>query len=154
MNTKKFFSIITVVLNAKNDLQVTIDSLKKQTYKNFEYIVIDGGSSDGGLEIIRNNLDIIDKWQSQKDSGIYDAMNKGFDLCDGQFIGILNAGDTYTREGLEIIHNYLTKNPKLDFIFGTVKKKIIKHGYRKYRIFWNFDFSTSHSSGLDRKSVV
>jgi glycosyltransferase involved in cell wall biosynthesis len=145
---KKFFSIITVVLNAKNDLQVTIDSLKKQTFKNFEYIVIDGGSTDGSLNIIKNNLDIIHKWQSQEDTGIYDAMNKGIDLCDGQYIGILNAGDTYTKEGLEIIYNYLIRNPKLNFIFGTVMKKIIKHGYQKYRIFWNFDFSTSHSSGF------
>jgi len=152
--SKKLFSIITVVLNAKDDLQATIDSLKKQTFQNFEYIIIDGGSTDGTLDIIKNNLDIIDKWQSQKDSGIYDAMNKGINLCEGQYIGMLNAGDTYTNHGLEIIHNYLTNNPNLNFIFGTVMKKIIKHGYRKYRILWNFDFSTSHSSGffIEKKS--
>jgi len=145
---QQFFSIVTVVLNAKKDLQVTIDSLRKQTYKNFEYIVIDGGSSDGTLEIIKNNMDVINKWKSENDFGIYDAMNNGIDLCDGQYIGILNAGDTYTSQGLEIIHKYLSNNPNLNFIFGTVMKKIIKHGYRKYRIFWNFDFSTSHSSGF------
>jgi glycosyltransferase involved in cell wall biosynthesis len=152
--SKKLFSIITVVLNAKDDLQATIDSLKKQTFRNFEYIIIDGGSTDGTLDIIKNNLGIIDKWQSQNDFGIYDAMNKGINLCEGQYIGMLNAGDTYTKHGLEIIHNYLTNNPNLNFIFGTVMKKIIKHGFRKYRILWNFDFSTSHSSGffIEKKS--
>jgi glycosyltransferase involved in cell wall biosynthesis len=152
--SKKLFSIITVVLNAKDDLQNTLDSLKKQTYRNFEYIIIDGGSTDGTLDIIKNNLGIIDKWQSQSDFGIYDAMNKGINLCEGQYIGMLNAGDTYTKPGLEIIHNYLNNNPNLNFIFGTVMKKIIKHGYRQYRILWNFDFSTSHSSGffIEKKS--
>ena len=144
---KKKFSIITVVLNAKQDLIETIKSLRDQKFKNFEYIVIDGGSTDGTLEIIKQNLDIIDKWKSEKDSGIYDAMNKGIDLCQGNFIGMLNAGDKYTSNGLTIINDYL-KNYDVDFIFGTVMKKVLRYGYKKYRIYWNFDFSSSHSSGF------
>ena len=144
---KKKFSIITVVLNAKQDLIETIKSLRDQKFKNFEYIVIDGGSTDGTLEIIKQNLDIIDKWNSEKDSGIYDAMNKGIDLCQGNFIGMLNAGDKYTSNGLTIINDYL-KNYDVDFIFGTVMKKVLRYGYKKYRIYWNFDFSSSHSSGF------
>ena len=68
---KKIFSIITVVFNAKKDLIETIESLRSQDFKNFEYIVIDGGSTDGTLEVIKKNLDIIDKWKSEKDAGIY-----------------------------------------------------------------------------------
>lgn len=144
---KKFFSIITVVLNAKDDLLDTIRSLRKQNFKDFEYIVIDGGSTDGTLEVINDNLDIINKWKSEKDFGIYDAMNKGIKLCEGHYLGMLNAGDRYTPEGLNIIHKYLNSS-NYAFIFGTVMKKILRSGFRKYRILWNFDFSTSHSSGF------
>lgn len=150
---KKFFSIITVVLNARNDLLETIKSLRKQNFTNFEYIVIDGGSTDGTLEVINDNLDIINKWKSEKDFGIYDAMNKGLKLCEGYYLGMLNAGDKYTPEGLNIVHRYLVSS-NYDFIFGTVMKKILRHGFRKYRILWNFDFSTSHSSGFFIKNEV
>ena len=104
---KKFFSIITVTLNSKLDLIKTINSLKNQKFKNFEYIVIDGNSNDGTKEIINDNLDIIDKWISEKDLGIYDAMNKGIKLSEGKYIGMLNAGDKYSFEGLDIIQKYL-----------------------------------------------
>ena len=144
---EKTFSIITVVFNAKNDLIDTIKSLRQQNYKNFEYIIIDGGSTDGTLEVINNNLDIIDKWKSEKDSGIYDAMNKGISLCEGRYIGMLNAGDKYVQNGLELINNYLI-DTDFDFIFGSVMKKALRYGYRKYRIYWNFDFASSHSSGF------
>ena len=92
---KKFFSIITVVLNAKIDLLSTINSLKEQDYKNFEYIVIDGGSTDGTLKVINNNLDNINKWKCEKDHGIYDAMNKGLKLVNDKnsIVSFLNAGD-------------------------------------------------------------
>jgi glycosyltransferase involved in cell wall biosynthesis len=144
---KNFFSIITVVLNAKKDLSETISSLRQQKFKNFEYIVIDGDSIDGTKELIQENRDIITLWQSEKDHGIYDAMNKGIKLSSGKYIGMLNAGDKYTPDALEIINKYL-KNNNLDFIFGTVMKKILKYGYQKKRINWNFDFYSSHSSGF------
>ena len=150
---KKKFSIITVVLDAKEDLIETIESLRKQNHKNFEYIVIDGGSTDGTIEVINKNLDIIDKWISEKDSGIYNAMNKGIDLCEGNYIGMLNAGDKYMPNALSIINGYLDNN-NLDFIFGSVMKKILRYGFRKYRIYWNFDFSTSHSSGFFIKDTA
>jgi len=145
--TKKFFSIITVVLNSKDNLSETINSIRLQKFKDFEYIVIDGGSSDGTLDVIQKNLDIISYHKSEKDKGIYDAINKGLDFCKGEYIGILNSGDKYTSEGLEIINNYLI-NKNYDFIFGSVMKKVLRHGYRKKRIFWNFDFYSSHSSGF------
>lgn len=144
---KIFFSIITVVHNAKFDLIETIKSLKEQKFRNFEYIVIDGNSGDGTKEIIKKNLDVITHYISEKDLGIYDAMNKGLKISNGEYIGFLNAGDKYTANGLEIIYKYLN-NTKFDFIFGSVMKKKLRHGYRKYRIFWNFNFYSSHSSGF------
>ena len=149
--SKKFFSIITVVLNSKNNLNETINCLRQQSFKDFEYIVIDGGSTDGTLDIINNNLDIISFHKSEKDKGIYDAINKGLKFCNGKYIGILNAGDKYTLNGLEIINKYLVNN-NFDFIFGSVMKKVLRYGYRKNRIFWNFDFYSSHSSGFFIKS--
>lgn len=144
---EKKFSIITVVLNDKEGLKETINSLREQSYKNFEYIVIDGDSTDGTKEIINKNLDLINKWKSEKDLGIYDAMNKGIELCNGNYIGMLNAGDKYKPNGLSLINSYLESN-NVEFIFGSVMKKILRHGFRKYRIYWNFDFATSHSSGF------
>ena len=145
--SEKFFSIITVVLNSRDNLNDTINGLRNQTFKDFEYIVIDGGSSDGTLDIIKKNLDIINFYKSEKDEGIYDAINKGLKLCNGNYIGILNAGDKYTNNGLEIINKYLLKE-NFDFIFGSVMKKVLRYGYKKNRIFWNFDFYSSHSSGF------
>jgi len=141
------------VLNAKDDLAKTIISLKNQYYKNFEYIVIDGGSTDGTVDVIKNNQEIINYWYSNLDHGIYDAMNKGIEQANGKYIGILNAGDQYSKEGLEIINKYLEKDDDLDFIFGSVLKKNLRWGYRKFRIFWNFDFYSSHSSGFFIKRI-
>jgi hypothetical protein len=74
-------------------------------------------------------------------------MNKGLKISNGEYIGFLNAGDKYTVNGLEIIYKYLNHS-NFDFIFGSVMKKKLRYGYRKYRIFWNFDFYSSHSSGF------
>ena len=75
-----FFSIITVVLNAREDLANTIQSLKEQSFKKFEYIVIDGNSTDGSKELIEKNKDFISKYLIENDNGIYDAMNKGLKI--------------------------------------------------------------------------
>jgi len=77
MTGKPLITVITVVLNRRDDLETTIRSVLDQTYDNIEYIVIDGGSSDGTLEVIRKYSRDIDRWVSEPDSGIYDAMNKG-----------------------------------------------------------------------------
>ena len=86
-NKKILFSIITVCLNQKK-IQNNIKSLQNQTYKNFEHIIIDGGSKDETLDIIKKNSKSIDFWISQKDKGIYDAMNKGIKKAKGKIIGI------------------------------------------------------------------
>ena len=86
-------SIITVTKNSEKFLQDNIDSLKNQSYQNFEHIMIDGASTDKTLEIIKNNSHRIAKWVSEPDKGLYYAMNKGLKLCSGDIIGILNSDD-------------------------------------------------------------
>lgn len=86
-------SIITVNLNNKDGLQKTIDSIVSQTNKNFEWIVIDGGSTDGSKEFIEDNKNHITYWVSEPDKGIYDAMNKGIAKSSGDYLLFINSGD-------------------------------------------------------------
>jgi glycosyltransferase involved in cell wall biosynthesis len=87
------FSIITVVFNDRKNIEKTVTSVINQTYKNIEYIVIDGGSTDGTIDIIRRHEKFISYWVSEPDKGIYDAMNKGIRMARGDFLYFLNAGD-------------------------------------------------------------
>jgi glycosyltransferase involved in cell wall biosynthesis len=91
-------SIITVVFNNKETIKSAIDSVLSQTYKNIEYIIIDGASDDGTLEVVQSYGDKISKFVSEKDKGIYDAMNKGINLATGGIVGILNSDDFYIDE--------------------------------------------------------
>ena len=95
MDKRPLVSIITVVYNGEKYLEETVQSVLNQTYDNVEYIIIDGGSTDGTVDIIKKYEDKIDYWISEKDSGIYDAMNKGIDIASGNWINFMNAGDTF-----------------------------------------------------------
>ena len=88
-------TVITVVLNAGKQLEKTIESVLYQKYPNIEYIIIDGGSKDETLDIIKKYEDYIDYWVSEKDNGIYDAMNKGIKVAMGQGLLFLNSGDYF-----------------------------------------------------------
>ena len=88
-------SIITVVKNGEKYLEQTIQSVINQTYENIEYIIIDGGSTDKTLDIIKNYDDRIDYWISEDDQGISDAFNKGVSLCSGDLVNILSSDDLY-----------------------------------------------------------
>jgi hypothetical protein len=88
-------SVITVVFNGEKNLEQTIQSVINQNHNNFEYIIIDGGSTDKTIEIIQKYEDRIDYWKSEKDMGIYDGMNKGIDLADGQWLNFMNCGDCF-----------------------------------------------------------
>ena len=92
------FSIITVSYNAKESIEDTINSIVNQTYSNFEYIIVDGGSTDGTLDIIRKYEDKISYWISEPDNGIYDAMNKGLAICKGEWINFMNSGDLFYND--------------------------------------------------------
>jgi glycosyltransferase involved in cell wall biosynthesis len=88
-------SIITVVWNNKETIKNAIDSVFGQTYENIEYIVVDGASTDGTVEVVRSYGDKISKFVSEPDRGLYDAMNKGLALASGDIVGILNSDDFY-----------------------------------------------------------
>ena len=109
---KPLFSLITVVLNNEKFLEKTIQSVLNQKIKNFEYIIIDGGSSDSSLKIIKKYEKKISYWVSEKDMGLYDAFNKGLILASGDIVGIINSDDTYTPECLKIVDDYFQKNQK------------------------------------------
>jgi glycosyltransferase involved in cell wall biosynthesis len=88
-------SVVTVVYNGERHIDQAIRSVLSQSYDNIEYIVVDGGSTDRTLEIIRAHEDRIDCWVSEPDGGIYDAMNKGIGLASGDLVGLLNSDDWY-----------------------------------------------------------
>ncbi len=94
-------SIITVVFNGAKYIEQTINSVLNQSYKNIEYIIIDGGSTDDTVNIIKHYENKIDYWQSERDEGIFFAMNKGISLTNGELIGILNADDFYLPDTIK-----------------------------------------------------
>ena len=100
-------SIITINYNDKIGLSKTINSVLNQSWQKFEFIVIDGGSNDGGLEVIEQHKDKIDYWVSEPDKGVYNAMNKGIKVAKGEYLIFMNSGDTFyddnVLEKIEIV---------------------------------------------------
>lgn len=99
-NLIPLISIVTVVYNDKFGLKRTIESISNLSYGRIEYIVIDGGSTDGTLDIIKDNLSIIDYWVSEKDKGTYNAMNKGIKASNGEWLNFMNAGDYFVDKNI------------------------------------------------------
>ena len=154
MNKKLKISIITVTKNSEKYLSENINSLSDQTYKNFEHIIIDGKSTDKTIDIINKNLKKITYWKSEKDMGLYDAMNKGIMTAKGDIIGILNSDDVYYPDALTIVNKYFSNYENIDFLFGSVHKYKLMHGFYPHKIKWTFGFYTTHSVGffIRRKS--
>ena len=157
-NKSKTLSLITVVKNDVVNIENTIRSIISQKNKKIEYIIINGNSKDGTNKIIKKYQNKIDKIISEKDKGIYDAMNKGILNCSGDIIGFCNSGDIIYPKGLEkILNNF--KKKRIDVLFATVKRNyigqtIVKYGFNEKRIFYNFDFATTHSTGFYVKKKV
>ena len=150
---KPFFSIITVVKNDEINIKKTIKSIINQTFKDFEYIIIDGKSSDTTLNKIFHFKKKINTIISEKDRGIYYAMNKGAKISNGKVILYVNSGDLLTKNALKIIRKKFNDHKDIGFIFGTVKRHyttgvIYKHGINFKKLLYNFDFATSHSTGF------
>ena len=142
-------SIVTVTLNSEKYIEETIQSVLNQKNKNFEYIIIDGGSSDKTINIIKKYENKIDYWVSEPDKGLYDAFNKGLTLVAGDIVGFVNSDDVYTNESLSIVEKYFKKYPNLDFLFGGVKKHWgLLYGYKPWKIFFSWGFYSSHSTGF------
>ncbi len=114
-------SIITVVYNGKAYIEQSIQSVLAQTYGNIEYIIIDGGSNDGTIDIIKKYEAKINAFISEKDSGIYNAMNKGLKLAKGEIIAILNADDYYFPETIKQVVDKFEES-KTDVVYGNMTK--------------------------------
>jgi len=151
-------SIITVVFNDKLGLENTIQSVLSQSYKNIEYIIIDGGSTDGTLDIIKKYEDRIDYWVSEKDKGIYDAMNKGIDVASGEWINFMNAGDGfYSNDILEKL--FSSNNIKEDIVFGKSisyykKDEVLRYeNFETEKLNWYYSKTPNHQSIFIRKKI-
>lgn len=122
-------SIITVCLNNKEGLAKTLQSIFHQSFKDYEIILIDGGSTDGSVDLIRSYNEKIKYWISEKDNGVYHAMNKGIMKANGEYCLFLNSGDSLTNN--EILQYVFSKEPEADIIYGNL---IRQKGAKKYRI--------------------
>ena len=150
---KNLITIITVVKNSAPTIEKCIRSVIDQNYDKIEHIIIDGKSNDGTIEILKKYKNKIDKIIIQNDKGIWDAMNKGVEIANGDIIGFLNADDYYNQNALNLVNKYFVNN-KIDFLFGSVKKYKLMHGYRPWKIKWSFGFYSSHSVGFFIKKDV
>lgn len=122
-------SIITVCRNNRQGLEATILSVVKQSYSSYEFIIVDGASDDGTIDLIKQYESQIDWWVSEKDSGIYNAMNKGIQKATGEYCLFLNSGDCLSSTN--ILEKVFAEDHKADIVYGNL---IRKKGDRNYRI--------------------
>lgn len=149
-------SVITVSYNSFPTIERTILSVINQSYFNVEYIIIDGGSTDGTIEVIKKYQDRISYWVSEPDGGIYDAMNKGIELAHGDYIGIINSDDWYSPDALCIIGELINKHKEVDVFCGDLilyyseQKQILVHSnYKKLKL----KMSVNHPTCFVKQSV-
>ena len=145
---EKKISIITTVYNGENSIEKTIKSVINQKYLNLEYIVIDAASHDNTLSIIKKYESSIKKIVSEPDKGIWYGNNKGITHASGDIIGIINSGDEFYENSLNIVNRYFQDNNNLDFLFGTVVKKKTLYKFEPKKIWWSFNFYPAHSGGF------
>jgi hypothetical protein len=111
-------SLVTPVFNSAKYIEQTIQSVLSQNYPNLEYIIIDGASTDGTVDIIRKYQDRITSWISEPDSGMYDAINKGFARTTGEIMGWISATDQYHVGGLSVVGSVFRDLPQIEWITG------------------------------------
>lgn len=112
------FSIVTPSYNQAEFVEATMESVLGQTYRSFEYIVVDGGSTDGTQEILHEFNDAIDKLIIEPDDGQADAINKGFKYASGEILAYLNSDDYYFKNTLALVEEYFKEHPEVDMIYG------------------------------------
>jgi len=150
-------SIITVNLNNIKGLKNTLKSVEKQTYNKFEYIVIDGASTDGSVDIIKESP-IVDAWVSEKDRGVYDAMNKGIEKASGDYLLFLNSGDLLFSD--EVIKKVIPQLTSEAIIYGNIQfvardgNALYIHNFPEHLTFKHFfNLSLGHPSTLIRRDL-
>ena len=155
MHNKPLITIITITYNAELTIENTILSIINQTYSNIEYIIIDGGSTDGTIDIIKKYENKISKWISEPDKGIYDAMNKGIKMATGEWINFMNAGDTfYHTNTIDMVFSNNVSN--YDVVYGGVNMKyenFDKTVWPKHKISRNHPMPFNHQSVFVRTTL-
>ena len=158
-------SIITATFNSAKTLKDTIQSVLRQTNKDFEYLIIDGGSTDETIDIVKSYESEFSgrlKWVSEKDQGIYDAMNKGIKMASGDVVGILNSDDYFTSDDILQTVADAFKCQEIDAIYGDIhfirdgnpQKCIRYYSSRMFRPFWlRFGFMPAHPSFYCKREV-
>ena len=149
-------TIITVTKNSEKYLKKNIDSVLSQNYKNYEHIIIDGNSTDNTIKIIKSYGNKVKFIKNINDKGLYHAMNVGIKNSKGDIIGILNSDDIFYKNTLKIVNKYFLENKRLDFLFGSVLKHKLLHGYNPWKINFSFGFYSTHSVGffIKRKAQI
>ncbi|MDD5570113.1 MAG: glycosyltransferase family 2 protein [Bacteroidales bacterium] len=146
-------SIITINLNNKTGLQKTIDSVINQTFSDFEYIIIDGSSTDGSVDIIKQNANKLSYWVSEPDNGIYNAMNKGTKIAKGEYCMYLNSGDMLYD--FDVLTKAFSKSYDEDILYGDVlldSGKMIVYP-EKLSLFYMIQFSIGHGSSFFKRKL-
>lgn len=159
-------SIITATWNSASTVRDTFDSVLRQTYKDYEYIVVDGGSKDETLDIIKEYEPRFEgrmKWRSEPDKGIYDAMNKGIARATGEVVGILNSDDFYTSfDVLQAIAKRFEEQKDIDAVYGDVKyvewenttRMLRYYSSKHFRRWWmRLGFMPAHPSFYCKKAT-
>ena len=142
-------SICTPTYNSGKYLEKTIKSIIEQKYKKFELIIIDGGSTDNTLQIIKKYKKYIKYWVSEKDKGIYDAWNKGLKAAKGDIFAVLSSDDYYYKNTFNIVNKYFNNFPKINFLFGATQMRWgVIHKYKPEKIKWSFGFYTTTTPGF------
>ena len=130
------FSIVTVCFNSAKTIRQTLDSVLSQDFDDYEYIVVDGASTDGTIDIIKEYEPKFQgrmRWLSEPDTGIYNAMNKGIRLASGEFVAFMNSDDYYEPHAFEKVADAIRQNPDFNIFYGLVRG-FDKAGREKYLI--------------------
>jgi glycosyltransferase involved in cell wall biosynthesis len=153
-------SIITINYNNGTGLRKTIQSVFSQTFSSLEYIVIDGGSADASMAVINEYADQIAYWISEKDGGIYAAMNKGIDKATGEYVMFLNSGDCLVHEG--VLQNFVNnaKEVNADIFYGNIQlqhpgNKVTPHNYPSLLTidFWEH-YTINHQAAFIKRDLL
>jgi len=158
MKHDPLISVITIVFNNCSGIEETIISVLSQSYSNIQYIVVDGGSVDGTVDIINQYSKSIDVFVSENDVGISDAFNKGIFHARGDVVGIINSGDTLNTGALSSIAEAFAENPTIGYVYGNsilndLKGKMIRELKPQHTGFPYFGMPYQHSAIYFNKSV-